>query len=352
LAVPVLVCGLALLGSVGAVAADPPAIEGESASRVTATDATLEATIDPGDAAHGVYYQFQIAGDLGEYVTEIVCPPEPSTGPARPCVGAHSVDALPIAFLPGGSGSEGVSLDLASAGVTLDPGKTYQFRVLVAKAIQSEDTIEWESPAIAGAVQSLTARGSAPSVEAESASNVTSTDATLEARIDTGEAPHGAFFQFQLVEDPSGYSGEIACPAEPASGPFRPCVGPHSPAALPIGFLPAASGPTPVALDLAGAGVTLRPGTAYHFRVLVAPAKLSEDTVEWEPPAVAGPDQTFATPLATTQPTDPSDPSGEPASPQSIQSVAAAPLLQRHRHRRHHRRHHRPRRIEQKNPRP
>jgi hypothetical protein len=154
----IVVTSLALLGSVGSACASGASltIESESASKITPSGATLEAQINPGDAPDGVYYQFQIASDLGEYVTEIVCPPEPSSGPAHPCIGAHSSDALPIGFVAAGSGATSVSLDLAGAGVTLQPGTSYQYRVLVAKAIQSEDTTEWEGPSLVGDIQSFT----------------------------------------------------------------------------------------------------------------------------------------------------------------------------------------------------
>jgi hypothetical protein len=152
------VASLALLLSANGACASgaAPSIDSESASQITPTGATLEATINPSGAPAGVYYQFQIASDLGESVSEIICPPEPSSGPAHPCIGAHSDTALPIGFLAAGSEPGSVSLDLGGAGVTLQPGATYDYRVLVAKAIQSEDTIEWESPAIVGAVQEFT----------------------------------------------------------------------------------------------------------------------------------------------------------------------------------------------------
>jgi hypothetical protein len=145
-----------LVGCSCASAAVPPSIESESASNITPTDATLEAQINPGDAPGGVYYQFQIASNLGEYVSEIVCPPEPSSGPAHPCIGAHSSGALPIGFIAAGSGPSSVSLDLAGTDMKLQPGTSYQFRVLVAKAVQTEDTIEWEAPSIVGDVQAFT----------------------------------------------------------------------------------------------------------------------------------------------------------------------------------------------------
>jgi hypothetical protein len=136
--------------------AAPPSIEGESVSNVTQTGATLEAQINPGDAPAGVYYQFQLVSDPNEYSSEIICPPEPSSGPFLPCIGTHSPDVLPIGFVPPGSEPSSVNLDLASAGVTLHPRTTYHYRVLAARAVLTEDTIEWEPPPVSGADQTFT----------------------------------------------------------------------------------------------------------------------------------------------------------------------------------------------------
>ncbi|HET7483764.1 MAG TPA: hypothetical protein VFJ64_00140 [Solirubrobacterales bacterium] len=62
---------------------------------------------------------------------------------------------------------------------------------------------------------------------------------------------------------------------------------------------------TQVSLDLSSVGVTLQPGTPYHYRVLAARAIRTEDTIEWEPPIVAGADQTFTTP--EEEPTGPTN---------------------------------------------
>jgi hypothetical protein len=332
------VVGLVLflgVGNVCASGAGPPAIESESASNIGSTDATLEAQINPGDAPDGVYYQFQVANDLGEYVSEIVCPLESSSGPAHPCIGPHASDALPIGFVAAGSEPSSVSLELASADVRLQPGTTYQYRLLAAKAVQTEDTTEWEAPSIVGAVQTFTTPSAGPpAIESESASNIGSTDATLEAQINPGDAPDGVYYQFQVVGSPGEYSSEIICPPEPASGPFHPCLGTHSPGALPIGFIPAESGPSLVSLELASAGVRLHPGTTYDYRVLVAEAVQTEDTIEWESPPIYGTDQTFTTtpnPLPTTDPGPPAGGTGQPA----VQSPSLS------HHRRHHRRHNR-----------
>ena len=145
--------------------------------------------------------------------------------------------------------------------------------------------------------------GALPSIDGESVSHVTSTDATLEAQIDVESLRHGADYQFQIVQNPSEYASELICPSTRPQG-HEICVGPQSPGAAPIGFVPGdEAGPlkdSPVSLDLGGAGITLKPGTTYHYRVIAARSKPSEDTIEWEGPTAYGPDQTFTTPSAGT----------------------------------------------------
>jgi uncharacterized repeat protein (TIGR02543 family) len=129
----------------------------------------------------------------------------------------------------------------------------------------------------------------APLIEEESVSGITSTNATLEARIN----PNGfrAHYQFQLVTDPEEYASEILCPEPPRSLAF--CIGEYSEGALSIGFIPKEI--TTASLDLSSEGVTLQPDTTYHYRVLAARAIPSEDTIEWITPIVYGADQTFTT---------------------------------------------------------
>jgi hypothetical protein len=140
-----------------------------------------------------------------------------------------------------------------------------------------------------------------PSIESESVSHVTASDATLEAEVNLHEVPAGAYYQFQIVTDPSEYGTEIVCPSTRPQT-FDGCVGPQEPGALPIGFLPGNSAEPGAALsaslDLASAGVTLKPDTTYHYRVLVARRVQTEDTIQWEPPTVYGADRTFTTPPA------------------------------------------------------
>ena len=140
-----------------------------------------------------------------------------------------------------------------------------------------------------------------PSIASESVSHITPTDATVEAQVNLHEAGAGAYYQFQLVKEPSEYASEILCPAKlpPASDG---CDGTQSASALPIGFIPGNTEQPgvdlPAILDLASAGVTLKPATTYHYRVLVARRVKTEDTTQWEPPTVYGADQTFTTPPA------------------------------------------------------
>jgi hypothetical protein len=140
-----------------------------------------------------------------------------------------------------------------------------------------------------------------PSIASESVSHITPTDATVEAQVNLHEAGAGAYYQFQLVKEPSEYASEILCPVKlpPASDG---CDGTQSASALPIGFIPGNTAQPdvdlPAILDLASAGVTLKPATTYHYRLLVARRVQTEDTTQWEPPTVYGADQTFTTPPA------------------------------------------------------
>jgi hypothetical protein len=449
------------LGWAGAAvaSASPPSVESESVSNLSPTGATLEAEINPQGASAGVFYQFQLLLDPGEAPTEIACPSPPPPGYSG-CEGPQDPTALPLEWIPGDQ-TQTVSLDLSSAGVTLTPGQTYYFRVLVADRIFTEDTAVWEPPAIVGpseefttptapsiesesvsnitstdatlealinpgglettyefrletlscweanpaatcdfagegelggtmpagsstqavsvdiaqawhdlsphtryiySVHAINSAGdasgslkefetldaSAPSIESESVSNITSTDATLEAQINPNGAAAGDYYQFQLVIDPSDYASEILCPTQPPRiADF--CIGTHSEGALPIGFIPGNSANpeanSPVSLDLASAGVTLQPGRTYHYRVLVARRVLTEDTIEWESPTVYGDDQMFTTssesPSASSQASDTHGPFSMSTTIQSSPSALSPPHRRHVHHRRHRRARHR-----------
>jgi hypothetical protein len=183
------VCALASLGipASAAAAATPPTIENESVSHVTEHDATLEAEVNLHEAAAGVYYQFQLVKEPSEYASEILCPPTLQPG-IDGCIGPQGSPALPIGFLPGNtlqpSATSHASLDLASAGVTLQPETTYHYRVLVARRVQTEDTIQWEEPTVFGADQTFTTPSESPRptpLTAQSSTGVRSSSTTTPA---------------------------------------------------------------------------------------------------------------------------------------------------------------------------
>jgi hypothetical protein len=321
---------LIVCGGIAQGAPIPPTVTGDSASQVTADDATLEASIDTGGGAAGVYYQFQISEFPAEFPDDLRCPPPPSSGPFLPCNGPATPGVLPIGHLAHSGSATTVALDLADAGMTLEPGATYYFRVVAATAVQSEDTIKWEGPVATGEERTLTtsAASSPPSITGEAVSHLSDTDAILEASID---ASAGTYYQFQFSEFPVEFPDEMSCPPPPVLG-LPACVGPQSDAALPIGYL---DGSGEVALRLSEAGVTLRPGATYYFRVLAADAKQTEDSVEWETPVVSGELRAFTTQAQLVEPAQGA--SGGAAADSQVAS--AGPVVHRH-HRRHHRHHH------------
>jgi hypothetical protein len=293
-----------------ALAASSPSIEWTNAWNLTPTDATLAAGIDPAGLPNGAYYQFQVVQNTSEYLSEIACPPRAELKGTDGCgPGPEVQGALPIGSVPDATKGETVTLDLAGAGMTLKPGTTYHYRVLAAKALQSEDMLRWEPPAVVAPDQTFTTPlASAPSIESESTSSVTPTGATLEATVNSEALPQGAYYQFQLVKSTSEYLPELACPGPSLQmNSDDGCNSPDSPrqptaGALPIGFI--AKGPEgqSVSQSLAAAGVTLQAGTTYHYRVLAVKRVQSEDGINWQGPPVAGPDRTFETQPVPFQP--------------------------------------------------
>lgn len=142
----------------------PPSIEGESVSHVTPTDVTLEAKIDPESLERGAYYQFQLVASPSEYLPVFACPSEGFPANTSFCGGplASQPGALPIGRIAPGALGETVSLDLSaprswwSGTTTLKPGSTYHYRVIAARSVPTEDTIQWEEPVLDGVDQTFT----------------------------------------------------------------------------------------------------------------------------------------------------------------------------------------------------
>jgi hypothetical protein len=279
-----------LVFSGSAFASVPPSIDSESASHVTSTDATLEAQVNLREAGAGAYYQFQVVASPSEFASEILCPQKlpPATDG---CIGTQSANALPIGFVAGNTLQPGVDLpailDLASAGVTLQPGTTYRYRVLVARRVQTEDTIQWEAPTVDGADQTFTTP-TPPAIESESISHLTPTDATLEAQINTEGLE--TMYEFVLT---SHHACESANP---------PCEPPVYLFPLPSGTLLGSFIDQSVSIDLNSAHVKLAPGGEYSY--LVSATNAAGNT--------SGHPQTFTAPQDGVQPlaTATSPPSG------------------------------------------
>lgn len=235
------------MGLVGFTPGAPlPSIDSESVSHVTSGDATLEAEINPHEAAAGADYQFQLVTDPSEFASEILCPAKlPPTTDG--CIGTHSASALPIGFIPGNTAQPGVDLpailDLTSAGVTLKPDTTYHYRVLAARNVLTEDTIQWEPPTVLGADQTFTTppASKAPVIDSVSVSHLTATGATLEGQINSEGL--STMYEFRMTY--------TRC---------RECMSPAYNIPLPSGLLLGSFQDQSVSVDLNSVGVTLKPG--------------------------------------------------------------------------------------------
>jgi hypothetical protein len=254
-----------------------PVVESESTSSVSASDATLEAQIDPEGQA--VYYQFQVVANPDEYASEIECSPQ--QGPLS-CGIASIPGALKIGYLPAGSEAKTVSFDLAHAGMTLASRTTYHYRVLVAPAVQTEDTTEWAGPPVDGLDRTFTTStaGPAPKIESVSLANLTSADATLGAQIDTEGLE--TTYEFKLWSAPC-FSRTQACDVIQVLP-------------LPSGKLLGSFLSQTVSLDLASADAHLIPGGEYEYSL---EATSAGGTSESAPQMFTVPQET-AVPLKST----------------------------------------------------
>ena len=106
--------GTAYGGQVRFATPTSPAIESESVSHITGSDATLEAQIDP-------------KGKETTYVFYLEAPSCQESGPGA-CEGTGG-KAIYEGKIPAGTASVKVSVDLASVGQTLSPGTIYGYRI-------------------------------------------------------------------------------------------------------------------------------------------------------------------------------------------------------------------------------
>jgi hypothetical protein len=236
-----------------------PSIESESVSRITSTDAVLEAQINSGELE--TTYEIWV-GTIG-------CIEE--GGPASDCESTGKGGI--IGTIPAGTSTKTVSIDVAQAWHKLAPNNSYVFSVNAANSA---------GKGYANYKVFKTAAGVQPAIASESVSNVTPTDATLEAQIN-GEGLETSY-QFRLE---SGCLPPLLCP--------EITVYP-----LPSGKLLGSFVDQSVSLDLNSAGVTLGPGVEYAYSVTATNAAGS----------VTSHEQRFTTPEDGIQPLNATPPPG------------------------------------------
>ena len=242
-----------------ALASSSPSIDSVSVSGVTEHDATLEAQIDPGSLE--TTYEFHLSSPACQSHWPVI----------GPCFTVEEL-SLPSGSIAAASGDQTVRLDINSAGVTLEPGRWYEYSV-TAHNTAGEAPAGGASERTQHSFKTLTAPGK-PLVDSVSVSGVTEHDATLEAEIDPGSLE--TTYEFHL--------------SSPACQSHWPVIGPCftvEELSLPSGSIAAASGDQTVRLDINSAGVTLEPGRWYEYSV-------TAHNIAGEAPAVGG-EQSFKT---------------------------------------------------------
>jgi hypothetical protein len=238
-------------GQVSFTTPTPPSIESESASHITAGDATLEATINP-------------EGQETTYEFYVEAPSCLTYGPGH----CESSGGKPIfkGTIPAGSSGVSVSVDIAKAWHKLSTNTMDGYRVVASNVANAT--------AYGGEKTFTTLAGPAPSINSQSDSHVTSSDATLEAQIDTEDLETS--YQFRLSSICGGRGACLVVIDYP----------------LPSGGLLGSFIDQSVSLDLNSADVTLQPGGTYFYSVSATSAA---GTTE-------GPTQSFTTPEDVVQP--------------------------------------------------
>ncbi len=304
-------------------AAAEPTIESESVSHVTKNAATLEAKLNPEGLPQGTYYQFQVVKNTSAYLPELVCAGEQKQLPFDCWGDKPTPGTLPVGFVHSGSDgfiepgqeSQSVSQSLVAAGITLLPETTYHYRVLVAVNTRfGEEGDYWVGPFIGGPDQTFTTppADTAPVIESVSLSNLTPSDATLEAQIDT--EGQSTIYQFKLRIN--------LCP-------YSECIG-YKDIPLPSGLLLGSFAGQTVNVDLNAVGVSLAPGV-YGY-ALSATSAAGHVQTEWQtlvPPVLDPPSPAVSTPSGDGQP-NASNSGDQPAGSGSSSSTLGvqSPVLQ------------------------
>jgi hypothetical protein len=236
---------VALIAPVAALASSAPVIERETLTRLTPTDGTLTAKIDPGGLEAS--YQFEMWRSCPEHANGATC---------------EFIEEIPLpsGTLPASSGGERVSLKLDRAGVVLAAGSEYGYSVKATNDLGSAHGLwqNFEAP-----LPGL------PAIYSESVAHLTTHSATINARIN----PEGSEVTYEVWFWPG--CGEGACERGP----------PH---VVATGYLAAATSAHAVRAKLTG----LQPGSSNNGYWVVATS--SSGTSE-------GILQTFATPSSAAR---------------------------------------------------
>jgi hypothetical protein len=268
--------GTAFGGQVYVSTPIPPTVKSESALQITASDATLEATIEP-KGSEGTTYEFFLEA------------PSCASYGVGHCEASGGVRIFK-GSLAAGSGTKTVSVDIASVWHKLTANTIYGYRVVATRGIAASS----------GELKTFTTP-SLPSIESLSLSLLTPTDATLEAQIDTQGLE--TTYQFKMWASPCGPECELI-----------------EDVPLPSGTLLGSFVDQRISLDLDSAGVTLTPGGEYGYSVS---ATSSAGTVESKWQTFIAPPETVV-PLKSTTPT--SGASGSGQTPGSSTPLSTTPI--------------------------
>jgi len=230
-----------------------PTIDTESVSKVTASNAILEAGINP----HGLQtvYKLQIdtTGNFKFDQTDSCALHPPGIFCAQVIIQGDPLPSglvePPESSLPASFESQHVSVNLGSIGAVLQPNTTYHYRAIAANskgfAYGADKTFTTPSNEVGP-----------PIIESKSVTGITANNATLNAKINPHglDTKYGFYLAYPICPPPE--PGMVTCLA---IGTIEvPVTG---------GVISASSGPTSVSVNLVEAGIALSPGTKYEWWV-------------------------------------------------------------------------------------
>jgi NHL repeat len=244
-----------------------------SASALTSTSATLEATVNSVFANTSYWFEFAPHRALLEASTGTV----EESGATVVSSSFREIE---------GAGPEPFSTEIPG----LEPGHTYFYRVVATNAVSEYTGNANKGAPVRGPIEQVTPYG-APAIVTGAAQNITPTAATLSGTVNPERTE--ATYHFAYITE-TGYQEALANgAANPASPHYREELAKGAPS-------PYAEGETTPTFSLAASGSPqavgpipaddLLPGVTYHY-ALIAVNKFELQTI--------GPDQTFTTGSAT-----------------------------------------------------